>query len=101
MAKHILLLEKLKDGEAETTYAIVWPGDNPQMVCELSTYKDAKSSNYLFKYTDETGKTTKYTRNLSRRTKEEASDLIKRLLTQKIDYMAKALKTELCLLDNT
>ena len=100
MAKQILVLKKLKDGEEGTTYALVWPGENPQMVCELSTYKGAKG-NYLFSYTDESGKTTKYTRNLSRRTKEEASDLVKRLLAQKMDFMARVLKTELCLFDDS
>ncbi len=101
MGKQILLLEKLKDGEEGLTYALVWPGENPQMVCELSAFQNPDNLNYLFSYIDETGKVTDYSKNISRETKEEASDLIKKLLTQKIDVMSNCLKTEICLLDNT
>jgi hypothetical protein len=101
MEKRMITIKKTKDGEAGLTYALVWPGEEPTIHCEITMYLSRTKRNYYFKYTGENGETTNYSRNLKVKTREEGSDLIKRLLTQKAEIMSSCLDAELKVFDDT
>lgn len=97
----MLVIQKTQDGEAGLTYALVWPGEKPKIHCEITTYLNSFKTFYHFEYTDESGETTPYSRHMKVKTKEEASNLIKRLLVQKAEIMSHCLDAELKVFDNT
>jgi hypothetical protein len=100
MAEKRLVLEKLEDGEAGVTYALVKSGENPKIICEMYMFQNPDGLDYRFSYTDEFGKTTPYP-HISANTREEGSKLMKRLLEQKVTWMARSRETELQLFDNS
>lgn len=88
-----LFLEKLKDGEEEVSYALISYGENTRILCKIASFQNPDGLDYHFRYTDSKGKTSIY-KGLSRETREEASDLMKRLLTQKAEWMEKGQGTK-------
>jgi hypothetical protein len=97
MANEEMILRKTKDGQEGLTYVLIWPGDNPEMICELSMFPNPVGEDYLFNYTDSRGETTPYSTFFSAKTPKEGSERIVSLLEQKAKIMSQALKTRISL----